>query len=244
MTPPFPCAPSEIDTRRLITCRTEDRCEGVAIVMPASADKPSAHYHPIGIFFHWLMAAMTFVQLWWGWRTSSLMAGYEKADAYVLHAQLGAAILLVAFLRLGWRIIAPFVAPRLEFAEDLPGWQRLAAEITHWGLYALMIALPASGLLMIAATAPEIMQRALGLAGFRDMDIVARAQLEHFTERTHFVLIWLMVMLLTMHIGAALKHHFIDRDDVLARMIPWLGRDRPAPAGSATRKANTANARR
>ncbi|RYY97672.1 MAG: hypothetical protein EON61_20055, partial [Alphaproteobacteria bacterium] len=90
-------------------------------------ERTSPHYHPIGIFFHWLMAAMVFTQLWWGWRTSSLMAGSDKFDAYVVHAQIGAAILLVAFLRLGWRIIAPFVAPKLEEAEDLPGWQRIAA---------------------------------------------------------------------------------------------------------------------
>lgn len=207
-------------------------------------ERTSPHYHAVGIFFHWLMAAMVFTQLWWGWRTSSLMAGSDKFDAYVIHAQLGAAILLVAFLRLGWRIIAPFVAPKLEEAEDLPGWQRIAAEAVHWGLYALLIALPVSGLLMIGSTAPETMERALGFSGFRDLDFEARAQLEHFMERAHFVMIWGMLALLAMHIGAALKHHFIDRDDVLARMIPWLGRDRPAPAGSAARKASTANAAR
>ncbi|RYG29680.1 MAG: cytochrome b [Burkholderiales bacterium] len=207
-------------------------------------EKPSPHYHPIGIFFHWLMALMVFAQLWWGWRTSFLMAGFEKADAYVVHAQLGAAILVVAFLRLGWRIIAPFVAPKLEAPEDLPGWQRLAAEVTHWLLYALMIALPVSGLIMIGSTAPETLERALGVTAFRDVDFTTRAQLEHFMERAHFVMIWGMIGLLALHIGAALKHHFVDRDDVLARMIPWLGRDRPAPEGSAARKANAAKAAR
>jgi cytochrome b561 len=216
----------------------------MADTIAEDAGETSPHYHPIGIFFHWLMAAMVFVQLWWGWRTSALMAGYEKADAYVIHAQLGAAIMLVAFLRLGWRIIAPFVAPRLEAPEDLPGWQRLAAELTHWALYALMIALPLSGLLMIGATAPETMERALGLTGFRDMDIVARAQLEHLMERVHFVLVWGMVGFIALHVGAGLKHHFVDRDDVLARMIPWLGGDRPAPEGSAARKAKMAKAAR
>jgi len=212
--------------------------------MAAPARGRSPHYHPVGIFFHWLMAVMVFAQLWWGWRTAFLMAGYDKADAYVVHAQLGAAILLAAFLRLGWRIIAPFVAPRLEAPEDLPGWQRLTAEVTHWLLYALMIALPLSGLLMIGATAPETLERALGLPGFRNMDFTARAQLEHFAERAHFVLVWGLMGLVALHVGAALKHHFVDRDDVLARMIPWLGRDRPEPAGSAARKAKTAKATR
>lgn len=210
----------------------------------AASEKQSPHYHPIGIFFHWLMAFMVFTQLWWGWRTSFLMAGFEKADAYVIHAQLGAAILFAAFVRLGWRIIAPFVAPKLEAPEDLPGWQRIAAEITHWMLYALMIALPVSGLVMIGSTAPETLERALGFPGFRDLDLGTRARLEHFMERAHFVMIWGMVGLLALHIGAALRHHLIDRDDVLARMIPWLGRDRPDPEGSVARKASTAKAER
>lgn len=215
----------------------------MALVKNADEER-SPHYHPVGIFFHWLMAIMVFVQLWWGWRTSSLIAGYEKAEAYVVHAQLGSAILVAACMRLGWRIIAPFVAPRLETPEDLPGWQHFAAEVTHWMLYALMIALPLSGLLMIGATAPETLEQALGLPGFRDMNLKTRAQLEHFMERAHFVMIWAMLGLIIVHVGAALKHHFVDRDDVLARMIPWLGRDRPAPDGSAARKAKTTNAAR
>lgn len=207
-------------------------------------EETTPHYHPIGIFFHWLMAAMVFLQLWWGWRTSALMAGYEKADAYVVHAQLGAAILFIVFLRLSWRLIAPFVAPRLEAAEDLPGLQRLAAEITHGLLYILMLALPVTGLLMIGATAPETLERALGLSGFRDMSFEGRARLEHFTERAHFVMVWGLTGLIAMHVGAALKHYFVDRDDVLARMVPWLGRDRPAPEGSAARNASSAKAAR
>jgi cytochrome b561 len=218
--------------------------EGMSQTFGRRGTLTSPHYHPIGIFFHWLMAAMVFVQLWWGLRTSALMAGYEKADAYVLHAQLGAAIMLVAFMRLGWRIIAPFVAPKLESPEDLPGWQRLAAEITHWALYALMLALPASGLLMMGATSPETIERALGFQSFRDMDLNGRASLEHVMERAHFVMIWVTSGLIAVHVGAALKHHFVDRDDVLARMLPWLGRDRPAPPGSATRRARATKAAR
>lgn len=192
----------------------------------------SPHYHPIGIFFHWLMAAMVFAQLAWGWRTSFLAAGYEKADAYVFHAQLGAGILIAAILRLGWRMIAPFVAPKLEAPEDLPGWQHLAAELTHWALYVLMILLPVSGLLMLGATAPEVLDRALGLPGMRSLDFVARARIEHLAEKIHFVSVWAIMALVTLHVLAALKHHFIDRDDVLARMIPWLRREK---SGSITR---------
>jgi hypothetical protein len=93
-------------------------------VVTAAADDAQTrpHYHPIGITFHWLMAALVFVQLWWGWRTSLLAPGYDKLDAYGVHALVGIAILLLAFLRAGWRMIAPFVLPDLEKPEDLPGY--------------------------------------------------------------------------------------------------------------------------
>lgn len=191
------------------------------------------HYHPIGITFHWLMAALVFMQLWWGWRTSVMPAGYDKLDAYGVHALIGVAILLLAFMRAGWRAIAPFVLPDLEKPEDLPGWQRFAAEATHLGLYALMFALPFSGWLMLSAGAPEgrialIWDWSWPPLPFVDgLSFVERAQLEQTAERIHFALVWTMMALVAIHTGAALKHHFIDRDDVLARMIPPLSRRRP-----------------
>lgn len=190
------------------------------------------HYHPIGITFHWLMAALVFTQLWWGWRTSVLAPGYDKLDAYGVHALIGVAILLLAFLRAGWRTIAPFVLPDLEKPEDLPGWQRFAAEATHIALYALMFALPFTGWLMLSAAAPGgAIALPWGLTWpllpfVNDLTFMERAWLEQTAERLHFVLVWLMMALVTLHVGAALKHHFIDRDDVLARMIPALSRKR------------------
>jgi cytochrome b561 len=204
-------------------------------VVTAAADEAQTrpHYHPIGITFHWLMAALVFVQLWWGWRTSLLAPGYDKLDAYGVHALVGIAILLLAFLRAGWRMIAPFVLPDLEKPEDLPGWQRLAAEATHVALYVLMFALPLTGWLMLSAAAPRGEIAAPwnwslpGMPFVEERGFVERAALEQTAERLHFALVWTMMGLVALHVGAALKHHFIDRDDVLARMIPVLSRKRP-----------------
>lgn len=190
------------------------------------------HYHPIGITFHWLMAALVFAQLFWGWRTSLLPPGYDKLDAYGVHALIGISILLLAFMRAGWRIIAPFILPDLEKPEDLPGWQRFAAEATHIALYALMFALPLSGWLMLSANAPD---DAIALPWgwswpllpfLEDLNFVERAHLEQTAEQLHLTMVFIMMALVALHVGAALKHHFIDRDDVLARMIPVLSRDR------------------
>jgi len=198
-----------------------------------AAETTRPHYHPIGITFHWLMALLVFVQLWWGWRTSTMAAGYDKLDAYAVHALIGVAILLLAFLRAGWRAIAPFILPQLEKPEDLPGWQHFAAEATHVALYALMFALPFSGWLMLSAAAPEgNVALPWGLSWpllpfVEELSFVERAKLEQTAESVHLALVWMLMALVALHVGAALKHQFIDRDDVLARMIPALSRQRP-----------------
>lgn len=208
--------------------------EADAEVGAASDRRTRPHYHPIGITFHWLMAAMVLTQLWWGWRTSALPPGYDKLDAYSVHALLGALILGLAFLRAAWRSIAPFILPELEKPEDMPGWQHLAAEVTHIALYALMFALPLSGWLMLSAAATDKIALPWGwrlpaLPFVGDMTFVERAHLEQRAENVHLALVCLMMALVAVHIGAALKHHFIDRDDVLARMIPMLSRDGRRP---------------
>lgn len=206
---------------------------GFTMARGEGGDAARPHYHPIGIAFHWSIAALVFVQIWWGWRTSMLPAGYDKLDAYGVHAMLGLTILLLAFLRAGWRMIAPFILPELEKAEDYPDWQKLAAEATHLALYVLLFALPLSGWLMLSVTSansgaiplPGALQWPL-LPFVAEMDFVDRARLEQRAENAHLAMVWMMTGLIALHVGAALKHHFIDKDDVLARMIPWLSRNR------------------
>jgi cytochrome b561 len=72
------------------------------------------------------------------------------------------------------------------------------------------------------------------------LSFVERAHLEQTAERLHFALVWIMMTLVALHVGAALKHHFVDRDDVLARMIPALSRNRSAGAAVNTREASQA----
>lgn len=186
------------------------------------------HYHPIGIFFHWAMATLLLFQLGYGWWLYFMHASYSKLDGYALHALVGLVLLLLAFMRAGWRMIAPFILPDLEKPEDLPGWQKLAAELTHFGLYVMMFALPLSGWLMISQTPPPgafplpwgLESPTFPLPG--DRGFVGRAHLEQTAEQAHLVFVWITTVLLVMHIGASLKHYFIDKDDVLGRMIPPL----------------------
>jgi cytochrome b561 len=182
------------------------------------------HYTAMGILFHWTMAGLIGLQLWLGWRTTWLPAGYDKADAYAFHSHIGLTILVLAGLRFAWRT----VVPRPANTEDLPGWQHQAARITHWGLYALMFALPLTGWLMLSATAQAMPIVVFGLVPwphmpfFEEMTLIERAFWEMIGERAHEFLVWSLLALLALHIGAALQHQFINRDEVMSRMIPWL----------------------
>jgi cytochrome b561 len=187
------------------------------------------------------MAALVLLQLAWGWRTSLLPAGYDKLDAYAVHAAIGLAIFLLAFLRAGWRILALFILPKLEEPEDFPGWQKAASIAVHAALYVLMFALPLTGWLMLSASTrggPIALPFGLAAPAFppaRDMGFLERAVVEEAAEEAHAALVWILAALVAAHIGAALKHQFIDRDLVLARMIPWLtplGADEAVRAGA------------
>lgn len=198
-------------------------------------------YSPVGIAFHWSMAALITFQLWWGWRTARLPVGADKLQAYDLHFQVGLVILLLTFLRMAWRLIVP--GPQND--ADKPGWESVAAHLTHLALYACFLVLPLSGWLMVSATARETPIRFLGLSWphlpLADLTLGRRFQIEDWAGVAHSYVALGLGLLVVVHIGAALKHHLWDQDDVLAAMVPGVdppeesADESPTPAGSAAR---------
>ena len=201
-------------------------------------------YSPVGQVFHWLMAVLVFFQIWWGWRIGRLPVGPEKLEGYQLHSQSGVLLLVLILLRALWRLMIP--GPVND--ADKPGWQSTAAHITHYVLYFLMIALPISGWAMWSAMATE---QPLSVAGalpwpqlpLGDLPSRTRWRIMEGAELVHLVLVWALLATLAGHVGAALKHHFIDRDDVLAAMVPFLKPLPPRAAAAedpvATRRSST-----
>lgn len=195
-------------------------------------------YSPIGITFHWTMAALITFQLWWGWRTSRIGVGPDKLDAYEVHAAFGLLILILAMLRALYRIVVP--GPIND--ADKPGWQRTAAHLTHYAFYLLFFALPLSGWAMLSATGTDIELSLFGLPWpHLPLDTLTREtrwRIEEWAEEVHWLAVWGMLLLIPAHVGAALKHYFWDRDDVLSGMAPVLeelGDDEAAEAGRAAR---------
>lgn len=185
------------------------------------------HYTWVGIGFHWTMAALIFVQLLVGWWSTWAPAGYSKVDIYRLHSDIGLVILILAGFRLTWRV---FVRGPEE-TVDLPEWQYWASRITYWSLYALMFALPLTGWLMLSATAREMELAVFSqiswphMAFLAESPLAVRATWEERAENLHEFLVWSLLALLVLHIGAAVKHQ-IDGDAVLSRMAPWVARRR------------------
>jgi cytochrome b561 len=163
-------------------------------------------------FFHWCVALLVLVQVALGltaagWRLSPL-----KLDLFVWHKSLGFLILLLVVLRLLWRLANP--TPVLP--EGLSGIERMAARASHGLFYVLLIALPINGwVINSAANVPFSIFWLIPLPSIVAPDRVLAGN----AENAHFVLFSVLTLLVMVHAGAALRHHFVKRDSVLRRML-------------------------
>ena len=166
--------------------------------------------------FHWVMAALILAQIGLGWVAVSWRLSPLKLNLFVWHKSIGMLILALALLRLLWRLANP--SPALP--GGTPAWERNAARGSHVLLYLAMIAMPFSGWIVnAAANVPFRIFWTIPLPA-----IVAPDQaVEEFAKLAHFGLFVLLAALLVVHAGAALRHHFVKRNDILTRMLPGIG---------------------
>ena len=160
------------------------------------------------------MAALIFAQIALGLAAAGWRLSPTKLDLFVWHKSTGILILALLALRLLWRL--SHRAPALP-REMLP-WERAAAHLSHFLLYALMIALPLTGWVISSASAvPFRIFWAIPLPAI----VAPDKALADLFATIHGWLAALLALVLAAHIGAALRHHYVKRDMVLARMLPW-----------------------
>lgn len=167
--------------------------------------------------FHWLVFLLLIASFTIGWSMVDLPLSPRKLQVYSWHKWIGATIFLVVILRLGWRLLNPVP----EASRATPRWQRAAAGVSHFLLYAVLIVLPITGWIMSSAyNIPLVYLGLIHVPGpFAGNQAVGDTML--------VVHIWLGIALLALvavHVVAALYHHLILRDDVLRRMLPWKTR--------------------
>jgi cytochrome b561 len=178
-------------------------------------------YSPVGIAFHWVMAALVLFQLGWGFWTDWMMPGGDKIAAYQIHSAAGLPVLLLAIGRVAWRIV---IQDPLNDA-DTQGWQTTVAHVTAILFYATFFALPLSGWVMWSALASPGPLRLGGVLPWpqvplEGLEAATRFAVLDLAEDVHTASVILLLLLIPAHVGAALKHHFWDRHDVLRGILP------------------------
>lgn len=173
------------------------------------------NYTPIAIGLHWLIALLVFSAFPLGIYMHNLPFSPRQLQLISYHKWLGVTIFMLALLRVLWRMTHP--APPLP--ATMPAWQRRGAVATHHLLYLLLIVIPLSGWAMSSAKGVPVVY--LGLVPLPDLLGKDKA-LGELLARVHQGLNLSLAVLVLTHVLAALKHHFLDRDEVLVRMIPLL----------------------
>ncbi len=170
-------------------------------------------YGIVAVTFHWLMALLVIGLLCVGLYMTSLKISAQKLQLYGWHKEFGLLVLFLVIIRLSWRFIN--INPTLP--SSIPAWQRFIAHAVQWALLGFMIAMPITGWLVTSAAglAPSF----FGLFVLPTL-VAPDDHLRHVFADMHEWIAYGLIATICAHVGAALKHHFIDKDDVLRRMLP------------------------
>jgi cytochrome b561 len=177
-------------------------------------------YGIVAQMLHWLIMLLVCAQFGLALRADALPRGPALLSVLGLHKSVGITIFALMILRLLWRTFNPAPDPPAHISR----WQRVAAQISHLALYGLLLLLPLFGWLMSSA-------RNFPVSWFRLFtlpDLIAPSEAAYrFFHEGHELLARMLLLIMLLHVAAALKHHFIDGDNVLMRMLPWRsGKDR------------------
>ena len=170
-------------------------------------------YTTTAIIFHWLVALMIIGAFSMGLVMTEMSLSPTKLKYYSWHKWAGVTILALATLRLLWRLTHPAPA----YPASMPAWQKSSANILHALLYVLMFAVPISGYFYTLAAGFPVVY--FGLVELPVL-IQKNEELKPILKLVHFWLNMTLAGTVGLHIAAALKHQFIDRDGVLKRMLP------------------------
>ena len=164
---------------------------------------------------HWTIVALIIVQYVLASIADDLPLGLKKLIVLARHKSFGITILMLAVIRLGWRLANREHPP---IPNDLKPYERALAHFTHVSLYILLFAQPITGWIMSSARKfPVSWFNLVQLPDF----VAANRPLYDVLHSVHMWLSWALIAVAVLHIGAALKHHFVLRDDVLRRMLPF-----------------------
>jgi cytochrome b561 len=170
-----------------------------------------SRYGYVATTLHWVIVAGIVAQYF----LAEAAEDHESAEVFSatgLHASIGIAILALAVVRVLWRLVE--LPP--ELPQTMKRHERILARITHTAFYVLLFGLPITGWALAGAD-----QQAVSFFGLFEVPQLRVNLTEDQLEEVHEALFNVLLGLAVLHIAAALKHHFFDRDNVLRSMLPW-----------------------
>jgi len=172
-------------------------------------------YTPAAVALHWLLAALILFNLGFGLYTVGLPLSPQKLRYFSWHKWVGVTVFMLSAARLLWRAFHP--APALP--ASMKPWEVRAAHASHALLYVLFFAAPLTGWLFSSAAGFQTVY--LGVVPIPDL-LDKNKELADVLKAMHRWINYTMAGVIAIHAAAAVKHHFLDRDDVLSRMLPTI----------------------
>lgn len=173
-------------------------------------------YSNVTVAFHWTTVALVLFQIWLGLSFADMADSPQKANLFMWHRTIGAIILLVTLARLTYRL----TNPPPPYPPQLPRWERIAGTWNHRLFYILLIALPIGGVTAVSGLAPGSTITLLGGITIPKIPGISK-ELGETAADVHTAAAWLLMGLIALHAGAALKHQFFDRNRAAGRMPPF-----------------------
>jgi len=175
------------------------------------SDQANAKYDGVAKTLHWIVALFMIVMLTFGWTLGDLPLD-EKIQTLVIHSSLGVSVFLLMIARLLWR--RGHTPPALP--EGMPSWQVTASKFSHHGLYFFVILQPLLGL-----GQSMYADFAVSPFGLVNVNVGVNESLHEIFHELHEINAMILIALILLHLAAALYHHFVQKDTVLKRMLPY-----------------------
>lgn len=170
-------------------------------------------YGALAKLLHWLMFLLLIASFALGFSMVDLPISPKRLQWYSYHKWIGVTIFLLVIIRFGWRMISP-PPPPLRISR----WQRSLAQAVHAGLYVLLFVIPLSG--WVTSSAYGFKTVYLKIIPLPDLVAKNKVLAKQLSE-VHELLGFALLTLVTLHVVGALKHHLVDRDATLKRMLPF-----------------------
>lgn len=189
--------------------------------MATLASPDLARYSRVAVWLHWIIALLIVLNLLLGFYHEEFDRPVRSAMMNI-HKATGLTILVLTLVRIAWRL--GHRPP--PFDPLMKRWEIGLARLVHWLFYALLIALPLSGWLVVSTSGRETSY--FGLFEVAPLPVTREDDAHELMEEVHEYLAYSMLGLLALHVGGALKHHLGGHHHLIGRMAPWLGRRHPA----------------